>query len=82
VDLNRIDGIAHQTPLFYAAKEGHLDMCKLLVEAGSDVFIQDSLHKTAAHYAKVNSRVEVHEYLVSQMYKNKEQRRINAAVKN
>jgi hypothetical protein len=71
VDLNRIDGIAHQTPLFYAAKEGHLDMCKLLVEAGSDIYIQDSLHKTAAHYAKANSRIDVHEYLISQIYKNK-----------
>lgn len=24
VDLNRVDQIAKQTPLFYAAKEGHL----------------------------------------------------------
>jgi hypothetical protein len=46
-------------------------MCKLLVEAGSDIYIQDSLHKTAAHYAKANSRIDVHEYLISQIYKNK-----------
>jgi ankyrin repeat protein len=27
-------------------------MCKILVEAGSDITILDSNHKTAAHYAK------------------------------
>ena len=59
VDLNRIDNIAKQTPLFYAAKEGHLEMCKLLVEAGCDVHIQDGHNKTALHYAKINSRIDV-----------------------
>lgn len=82
VDVNRIDNIGKQTPLFYAAKEGRLEMCKALVEAGCDVHIQDSQNKTALHYAKANSRIDVLEYLTAQLYKNKEQRRINAAIKH
>jgi ankyrin repeat protein len=31
VDANHMDRIAQQTPLFYAAREGHLEMCKILI---------------------------------------------------
>lgn len=57
-------------------------MCKRLIEAGCDVHIQDLNNKTAVYYAKLNSRTDVLEYLTAQAYKNKEQRRINAAMKS
>ena len=52
MDLNRKDELAGQTPLFYAAKEGHVDMCKLLIESGADLTITDTSNKTALYYAK------------------------------
>ncbi len=33
-DMNVVDNLQSQTPLFYAAREGHLEMCKLLIENG------------------------------------------------
>ena len=63
--MNHVDKIANQTALFYAAREGHLDMCKILVEAGCDILHADSTNKTAAHYAKKYNNNEVHEYLSS-----------------
>ena len=63
VDVNHVDKIANQTPLFYAAREGHLDMCKILIEAGCDIIHMDSNNKTAAHYAKKYNNNEVCEYL-------------------
>ena len=35
VDVNHIDSLSSQTALFYAAREGHVELCKLLM----DVFI-------------------------------------------
>ena len=58
-DPNHIDKIAKQTPLFYAAREGHLDMCKILMEAGCDLTVQDTANKPAHHYAKKNGKTEV-----------------------
>jgi ankyrin repeat protein len=46
-------------------------MCKLLVESGCDVGIQDSSHKTALHYAKVAGKTDVLDYLTAQLYKNR-----------
>ncbi len=57
--------IAGQTPLFYAAREGHLDMCKVLIDAGADALMQDNLHKTPTHYAKKFQNNEVVEYLTA-----------------
>ena len=44
---NKIDKLAEQTPLYYAAKKGHLDMCKALIERGCSVIHHDIHHKTA-----------------------------------
>jgi hypothetical protein len=57
-------------------------MCKLLVENGCDISIQDSAHKTAIHYAKTGSKAEVVDYLTSQLYKNRDKRRANTEAKN
>lgn len=50
--LNHVDKLVGQTPLYYAARKGHLDMCKLLVERGANVEHLDFTSKTAAEYAK------------------------------
>ncbi len=50
-------------------------MCRRLVEAGCDITIQDNYHKTALHYAKTNSRVDVVEYLTNEMSKHKEKKK-------
>ena len=49
---NHIDKLAKQTPLFYAARKGHLEMCRALVEKGCDLNHIDSSNKTAVEYAK------------------------------
>ena len=56
VDVNHRDKICDQTPLFYAAKEGHLEMCKVLVENGANIAHSDSQHKMASHYARRASK--------------------------
>lgn len=71
-----MDKIANQTPLFYAAREGHLDMCKILIEAGCDIIHMDSNNKTAAHYAKKVNHNEVCEYLSNELQNVKEQRKM------
>lgn len=75
-DPNHVDRIAQQTPLFYAAREGHLEMCKILIEAGCDLAHQDSSHKTAQHYSKKSGKPEVLEYLTSEYQSLKDQRKI------
>lgn len=49
---NHADKLAGQTPLYYAARRGHLQMCKLLVEKGADVSHTDVTNKSPAEYAK------------------------------
>lgn len=44
---NHKDKLAEQTPLYYAAKRGFLEMCKGLIERGCDPTIHDSHNKTA-----------------------------------
>lgn len=50
--VNHVDKLAKQTPLYYAARKGHLDMCKALIEKGADVNHLDSSNKSAIEYAK------------------------------
>lgn len=75
--MNHVDKIASQTPLFYAAREGHLDMCKILIEAGCDISHQDLNHKNASHYAKrYNSSNDVYDYLSNELQNMKDNKRI------
>lgn len=55
----------NQTPLFYAAREGHLEACKALVEGGCDPNSLDFKRQTALVYAQKNKKDEVIEYLTS-----------------
>lgn len=49
-----------QTALFYAAAEGNLNMCRLLVENGANVLATDKNKERPMHYAKKNSHREVY----------------------
>lgn len=64
-DPNHTDRIAKQTPIFYAAREGNLEMCKILIEAGCDLTYQDASNKNLQHYAKKSGKTDVVEYLAS-----------------
>lgn len=56
---------SHIRPLWKAAKRGHLQMVKLLVDRGADLRATDNDGMTALDYAKRFSRVEVIQYLES-----------------
>ena len=76
MNANHVDKIAQQTPLFYAAREGHLEMCKILIEAGCDLSHQDTSHKMASHYAKKYTKNEVFDYLSNEYQTLKDQKKI------
>ncbi len=50
-------------PLHYAARQGHLDVVKLFVEAGADVNVQEDYGFTPLHEAAENGNLEVAKYL-------------------
>lgn len=54
------------TALMYAAGGGYEKICKLLLDAGADVRIEDANSKTALSYAQLHSRSKVENLL--QMY--------------
>lgn len=56
---------SHIRPLWKAAKRGHLQVVKLLVESGASTCTTDNMGMTALDYAKRYSRVDVVEYLES-----------------
>ena len=75
VNLNHIDNISKQTALFYAAREGHVDICRYLIENGADYQIQDQKRQTALNYAKKFQRKAVIEYLQQINFQNKEKKK-------
>lgn len=50
--ISHVDKLAKQTALYYAARKGHLGMCKALIEKGCDINHMDSSNKSAIEYAK------------------------------
>jgi hypothetical protein len=46
LEMCHVDQLAHQTPLYYAARKGHLEMCKFLIEKGCDPNHVDTHKKT------------------------------------
>ena len=63
--VNHVDELAKQTPLYYAARKGHLNMCKALIEKGCNIMHTDLNKKTAADYAKKHKFNDISEYLTS-----------------
>ena len=76
MDVNHVDRIAQQTPLFYAAREGNLEMCRILIDAGCDLAHQDLSHKMASHYAKKYNKNEVYDYFSNEYQNLKDQKKI------
>ena len=65
---SNIEGASERSyihPLGKAAKRGHLQMVKLLVESGANTSATDNIGMTALDYAKRYSRTDVVEYLES-----------------
>jgi hypothetical protein len=58
------EDINGQTALFYCAREGHKDMCILLIKKGANVNKQDKKHQTAMNFAKNNKKQEVVQLLL------------------
>lgn len=44
-----------RTPLLFAAMSGAVDVCKVLVDNGADIFFKDDKGRNAAKVAKVSS---------------------------
>jgi len=65
--VNHSDKLADQTPLYYAAKKGHTEMCKLLVERGAEVAHADKSNKTAADLARKYKLHETADYLAGEV---------------
>eukprot|EP00826_Nyctotherus_ovalis_P029415 TRINITY_DN2323_c0_g1_i6.p1 TRINITY_DN2323_c0_g1~~TRINITY_DN2323_c0_g1_i6.p1 ORF type:complete len:273 (+),score=79.25 TRINITY_DN2323_c0_g1_i6:521-1339(+) len=62
-DVNNEDAIG-QTALFYSAREGHKDLCELLINKGALVDKYDKKQQTPYHLARKNNRIAVMELLV------------------
>jgi ankyrin repeat protein len=54
----------HRTPLLLAAKRGHLDAARALVESAANVFAQDRDANTSLHYAALHGHGDVVSYLL------------------
>ena len=76
ITLNHQDKIAQQTALFYAAKEGNLEMCKVLVESGCDLTMQDSSGKMASHLARKQNKQDVFDYHSAEYQLLKDQKKV------
>lgn len=64
------------TPLHNAAKQGYLDIVKLLIEEhGADANAENSINNTPLHLAVMNERMDVIKYLVETV-------KVNMTIKN
>ncbi|KAJ3208464.1 hypothetical protein HDU67_006706, partial [Dinochytrium kinnereticum] len=63
--VNILDKDTKGTPAIAAAKTGGLEIMKLLVGAGADVFIADKMGRTPLHYAVLNGFFDLSAYLLS-----------------
>ena len=63
-DLNSKDkSRSNQTPLHVAAREGHLEIVKFLVESGADIFSKDNANQTPVVWAKRCRNTLVEDFL-------------------
>lgn len=69
--MNHVDKLASQTALYYAARKGHTEMCRKLIEKGANPLILDAQNKTAADYAKKARHNETAEVLNQEIRRQK-----------
>jgi len=60
-----------QTALFYAARYGQLEICKILAKYNCNMLHQDKSRVKASHYAKIEGRKDIVEYLNQFKYEAK-----------
>ena len=53
-----------QTPIYYACREGRLDVVKLLIDSGSNINLDDNYGQTCLFYAVKHNHFDVVQYLV------------------
>jgi hypothetical protein len=53
-----------QNPIYYCAREGHLNLCQLLVDKGSDVNLEDKFGQTCIFYAIRQGHYNIVEFLI------------------
>jgi ankyrin repeat protein len=58
VEVNATDQFG-RTPIFYAAEQGNLTICEILLKIGALVNIKDNDGHTASYYAKKHSKSDV-----------------------
>lgn len=63
MNANSID-VYGQSPIYYAAREGHLDIIKLLIEKGADINMTDKFCESCIFYSAMNGHYEVTEFLI------------------
>jgi len=63
-DVNAKSILLNYTPLHYAAKHGHVEIARLLIEKGADVNALGCLDKTPLHYAALWGHFEIARLLI------------------
>ena len=53
-----------QNPIYYAAREGHIKLCELLVEKGTDINLEDKFGQTCIFYAIREGHFNIVEFLI------------------
>ena len=61
--VNRQDKYG-QTPVYYAAREGHISTIKLLIELGADIDHTDTKNQRPLYYAIQHDRFEMTKFLI------------------
>jgi ankyrin repeat protein len=70
--VNHQDNLSQQTPLYYAARRGHIELCRILIEKGADIGHIDSTGKSAIEFAKKAKFNEVADLLASELKRLRE----------
>ena len=52
--------------MFYAAREGHVEVCHLLVEGGANPDMVDNNEQTPLYYAVRGGKIETVKFLIMQ----------------
>jgi len=64
-DIDLVSGYIYWTPLHTAANNGHMDIIKILLDAGASKEIKDKYGRTAADCAELHGYMEFAEYIRS-----------------